>query len=80
MASIRCIARQEVLQEELEMVILIENQIRTLQKVYKERTGSLLLRLLGGGAVECGPHEAEVEKIQDGPSCTTRLMINGRPA
>ncbi len=80
MASVRCIARQEILQEEVDVIIGIENQIRTLQRVYNERTASILSRLLAGCAVERGSNQIETEEVGEGPQQLTRLVINGRPA
>ena len=62
------------------MSIGLRNQIETLRKLYEDKMAEMLSCLLAGGAVEPGPHKAEIEEVAEGAQRITRLIINGRPA
>jgi hypothetical protein len=64
-ASILSFPSDLISQEELEVMIGLANQLRTLNKLYAKRAGELLLRLQAGAAVEYGVHTAEIEDFWD---------------
>lgn len=73
---VRLMAAQDtVTQEELEILIGFENQIRQLQRLRSHQRGAIVDRLLAGAAIEPGTHTAEIQTDRTGGDLVTRLVI-----
>lgn len=67
--------RPRVAQADLEMIIGLENQIRSLVRIYNRQTSAILTRLIAGAEIEAGTHTAELEEDTCGPVRATTLRV-----
>ncbi len=65
-------------QSEIDAIVGLENQIRSLQAMRDQRCSELIHRLVRGCAVEPGSHSAELRELAKGPTLEVHLLIDGR--
>ena len=66
-----------IAQQDLEVVVGLDNQIRTLRAMRDEKCGEIVGRILAGSAISPGRNCAELLQEDRGPRRIFRLAING---
>jgi len=69
---------ETVTQQDLEMVVGLDNQIRALRALRDEHCARILERLAAGCPVEFGHHSAELHSRNRGAVRVVRLRVDGR--
>ena len=67
-----------VAQRDLDMIIGLDNQIRSLREMRDAQCGALLTRMLAGCPVEPGHHSASLQQSGNGATRTFSLVFDGR--
>jgi hypothetical protein len=69
---------ESVTQAEIEVVVLLDSQVRNLLKVRDRLCSDVLRKLIDGRPVDPGAHSADLECMTRGTAVSYRLAIDGR--
>jgi hypothetical protein len=69
---------EPVAQQDLEMLVAMENQIRSLEQTRDEECNKIIDRLIRGTGIEPGRHSVELRSQAQGAASVFRLVLNGR--